>query len=60
MKYFRIISKRTGRNEVIDEETKNSMSYQLLKKFSIEELPEPKKIIPEEIVKKVTKQKDND
>jgi hypothetical protein len=60
MKYYQITSKKTGRIEVIDEDTKSNMDYSMLKKFNIEELPEPKKIIPEEIVKKVNKQKDND
>lgn len=60
MKLYQITSKRTGRMEIIDDETLSNMPAQMLKKFNIEELPEPKKIIPEEIVKKVTKQKDND
>lgn len=61
MKLFKITSKKTGHSEIIDQDVKDMLTKEDLKKYFIEALPEQKKVIPEEIVKKVTKGKtDND
>lgn len=58
---YELTSKKTGKISVVDEETYLLLSESNdLKKYKIEQLAEPVKVIPSEIIKRTSKPKIND
>lgn len=58
---YELTSKKTGKISVVDEETYLLLSESNeLKKYKIEQLAEPVKVVPEEIIKRTSKNKIND
>lgn len=55
---YELTSKKTGKISVVDEETYLLLSESNeLKKYKIEQLAEPVKVVPEEIIKRTSKNK---